>query len=65
MWEKMGKIGDENFSTVRIARSGNRMDDPSAPMEMGRVEPIGTTSLILIWRVSRCDNSHDGLQFGV
>ena len=33
MWEKMGKIGDENFSTVRISRSGNRMDDPSAPKD--------------------------------
>ena len=48
MWEKMGKIGDENFSTVRISRSGNRMDHPSAPMEMGRVKPIGTIILILI-----------------
>ena len=65
MWEKMGKIGDDKFSTVRISRSGNRVDLLSAPMEMGRVEPIGTTSLILVWRVSRCENRDDGLQFGV
>ena len=44
MWEKMGKIGHENFWTVHISRSGDRMNDRSAPMELGRVEPIGTTN---------------------
>ena len=43
----MGENGENRrrqISTVYVSRSGDRMDDRSAPMELGLVEPIGTTN---------------------
>ena len=44
MRQKKGKNLRRAISTASVYRSGGRIEDRPAPMEMGRVEHIGTTS---------------------
>ena len=51
--QKTGKDPRRTISTARILRSVHRIDDCSAPMAMGRAEPIGTTSSKPEWYPAR------------